>query len=61
MEKVIISGDDGVEHTVTMFNEIIVKLIDGVTGDGLAMKLLMAERHQFTFDSRNVVLLVKKE
>ena len=44
-----------------MFNEIIVKLIDGVTGDGLAMKLLMTERHQLTFDSRNVVLLVKKE
>ena len=61
MAKVVISGDDGEEHTVTMFNEIIVTLIDGVAGDGPVMKLLMAERHQFTIDGHNVVLLVKEE
>lgn len=60
MAKVIISGEDGKKHTVTMFNEIISKMIGGVGGDGLSVKLLMANVHKFHINVRDVVFSVQK-
>lgn len=60
MAKVIISGEDGKKHTVTMFNEIISKMIGGAGGDGLSVKLLMANVHQFHINGRDVVFSVQK-
>ena len=61
MAKVIISGDDGKKHVVTMFNDIVSKVIDGISGDGQSVKLLMANIHKFSIDARDAVFLVQKQ
>jgi len=55
MAKVIISGEDEKKNVVTMFNHIVSKVIDGISGDGLSVKLLMANIHKFSIDERDVV------
>ena len=42
MAKVVVSGEDGRSNVLTMFNEMVLKMIKGVDGKDLAMKLLMA-------------------
>ena len=59
MAKVIISGEDGKKNVVTMFN-IVSKVIDSISGDGLSVKLLMANIHKFSNDA-DVVFSVQKQ
>ena len=61
MAKVIISGEDGKKHVVIMFNHIVSKVIDGISGDGLSVKLLMANIHKFSIDERDVMFSVQKQ
>ena len=34
LATVIVSGEDGRKHVVTMFNDIVLQVIEGVDGDG---------------------------
>ena len=61
MAKVIISGDNGKKHVVTMFNDIVSKVIDSISGDGQSVKLLMANIHKFSIDARDAMFLVQKQ
>ena len=53
MAKVVVSGKDGKEHTLTMFDEVVRKVIDGASGEGLAMKLLEARPMKLYVDKRD--------
>ena len=61
MAKVVVSGEDGKSNVLTMFNETVLKMIEGVDGKDLAMKLLMAEPHKFNIDARDVVFSILKQ
>ena len=54
MAKVVVSGEDAKEHTLTMFDEVVRKVIDGASG-GLAMKLLEAHPMKLYVDKRDIV------
>lgn len=57
MAKVLI-GDK--EEPATMFENVIAKIVDGVTGDGLSMKLLCAPGCKYCIDHRGIVYAVQK-
>lgn len=50
-------GRDGQQHVLTMFDEVVHKVIDGVSG-GLVMKLLRMSTLKLYFDKRDIVFLV---
>ena len=55
MAKVVIRGEDERRHVVMMFNDNVLKMIEDVDRNGLAMKLLMAELHRFCTGACDVV------
>ena len=48
------------EGPVTMFESVISKIVDGVTGDNLSMKLLCAPECKYCIDYRGIVYAVQK-
>ena len=43
--KVVVGGEDGRSNVLTMFNETVLKIIQGADVKCSAMKLLMAKPH----------------
>ena len=63
LAKIVVITESGTMHTITMFNDMITKLIEDVpstTDTTLAMKILSAGPHQYFIDHRNVVCAIQK-
>ena len=58
--KVVIKDNEGFEYKVTVFDNVLSTIIEGINGDSLDEKLLFAPPMKFSFDSRNVVVSVTK-
>ena len=56
--KVIVSTVDGKSHVLTMFDEVVTSLIDGVSGESLDLKLLAVPVKRFHVDRKDVVYSV---
>ena len=60
MVKVVVCEQDGKQHVVTIFEEVLVQIVDGVSGDSTTMKLLNAPTHKFLVDNRDIVYSAQK-
>ena len=56
-QKVLIGDKEG---SVTMFESVISKIIDGVTGDNLSMKLLCAPECKYCINCCGIVYAAQK-
>ena len=56
--KVILDCDEN--RTVTMFTNVVTKLITGINGHSTATKLLNVPPHNFTVAANNIVYNVTK-
>ena len=57
--KVVIKDNKGFEYKVTIFDNVLSTIIEGINGDSLDEKLLLAPTMKFSFDSRKVVSVTK--
>ena len=60
MAKVVIKDNEGFEYKVTIFDNVLSTIIEGINEDSLDEKLLFAPPMKYSFDSRNVVVSVTK-
>ena len=58
--RVSVGGRDGKVHTLTMFDSVVSKIIDGVGGGDVKRKLLAAPACRFLVDKGCVVYSVNK-
>ena len=58
--RVSVESSDGKRHMVTMFNKVIMEIIEGITGDNLKRKLLSAPMMRFNVDKGDVVYSLQK-
>ena len=58
--RVSVDGLDGKKYMLTMFNDIIRKIVDGVDGADVKRKLLAAPSLRFSIDRGDVVYSVQK-
>ena len=58
--QVSMDGNDGKRYTLTMFNNIITEIVDGVSGSDLRRRLMSAPVMRFSVDNGDVVYSVKK-
>ena len=56
--KVIITDEKGKDHPVTIFEPILSKVVEGVNGDSLATKLVLAPAFVYKINKRDVVFSV---
>ena len=59
MAKVMVCGKEK-NYTLTMFNDMISIVIEGVDGETVEMRLLAAPASCFNVDSRDVVYSVRR-
>ena len=55
-----VGGVDGQTHTLTMFNSVIMKVVDGVAGSDLKKRLLSASAMRYNVDKGDIVYSVQK-
>ena len=55
--RIIISGKDAKSHTLTIFNDLIDTIVDGVEGP---MTLLTAPPFIYSVDKKDIVFPVRK-
>ena len=58
--KVVLGGRDKKCYEVTMFDEVVHNVVDGVSGTSVEKKLLAAPEHRFNIDRKDVVYCVQK-
>ena len=56
--KVIIADEKGKDHPVTIFEPILSKVAEGVNGDSLATKLVLAPAVVYKINKRDLVFSV---
>ena len=56
--KVMVTDGSGKDHMVTIFEPTLSKTIEGITGDSLATKLILAPAMKFKVNNRNVVFAI---
>lgn len=60
MAKVSVGGSDGKLHNLTLFNTVLEKITDGVSGTDLKRKLLCAPPMRFVIDKGDIVYSAQK-
>ena len=56
--KFVVTEDNGREVTLSVFEPVLSKIVDGVSGSSLARKLMMCQPKVYRYNDRNVVFSV---
>ena len=59
--KFVVTEESGREATLSVFEPVLSRIVDGVDGRNLSTKLLMASPKLFRFNDRKVVFSIQEK
>jgi len=58
--RILVCDKNGTSHNLTLFNEVIFDLLEGIQGDNIKQRLMQVEETKFYVNNRGIAYSVKK-